>query len=64
MDKLLTERIEGNLDLLGLIGIKRVYTDLSKEAHKNSSSYSQYLDLLLQEEVASKQSYRFQLLLR
>jgi DNA replication protein DnaC len=64
MDKLLTEHIEGNLDLLGLIGIKKVYADLSKDAHKNNSSYTQYLDLLLQEEVASKQSYRFQLLLR
>ena len=64
MDKLLTERIESNLDLLGLIGIKRVYAPLSKEAHKDDFSYTQYLDLLLQEEVASKQSHRFQLLLR
>lgn len=64
MDKLLTERIEDNLDRLGLIGIKKVYTNLTKEAHKDSLSYSHFLDLLLQEEVASKQSYRFQLLLR
>ncbi len=64
MDRLLTERIEANLDLLGLIGIKRVYAPLSKEAHKDDFSYTQYLDLLLQEEVASKQSHRFQLLLR
>jgi len=64
MDKLLTERIENNLDRLGLIGMKKVYSPLTKEAHKDSLSYAQYLDLLLQEEVASKQSYRFQLLLR
>lgn len=64
MDKLLTERIENNLDTLGLIGMKKVYASLTQEAHKNSSSYTQYLDLLLQEEVASKQSHRFQLLLR
>lgn len=64
MDRLLTERIENNLDLLGLIGMKKVYATLTKEADKDSFSYPQYLDLLLQEEVASKQSHRFQLLLR
>lgn len=64
MDRLLTERIENNLDLLGLIGMKKVYATLTKEAHKDSFSYPQYLDLLLQEEVACKQSHRFQLLLR
>ncbi len=64
MDKLLTERLEGNLDLLGLIGIKKSYAQLGRDAQKNNSSYSHYLDLLLQEEIASKQSYRFQILLR
>lgn len=64
MDKLISERIEGNLDLLGLIGIKKAYVQLGRDAQKSNSSYSQYLDLLLQEEVASKQSYRFQILLR
>lgn len=64
MDKLLTERIDGNLDLLGLIGIKKTYVQLGRDAQKNNSSYPQYLDLLLQEEVALKQSYRFQILLR
>lgn len=64
MDKLLTERIENNLDCLRLIGMKKVYSQLTQEAHKDSLSYTQYLDLLLQEEVATKQSYRFQLLLR
>lgn len=64
MDKLLTERIENHLDRLGLIGMKNVYADLTKEAHEKSLSYTQYLDFLLQEEVASKQSRRFRLLLR
>ena len=64
MDRLLTERIENNLDLLGLIGMKKAYATLTKEADKDSFSYPQYLDLLLQEEVACKQSHRFQLLLR
>lgn len=64
MDRLLTERIENNLDHLGLIGIKRVYASLTKDAHKDNLSYSKYLDLLLQEEVATKQSHRFQVLLR
>ena len=64
MDRLLTERIENNLDLLGLIGIKKVYSDITSQAHKNSLGYAEYLDFLLQEEVACKQSHRFQLLLR
>lgn len=64
MDRLLTERIENYLDRLGLIGMKKVYSELTKEAHKKSLGYTQYLDLLLQEEVATKQSRRFQLLLR
>ncbi len=64
MDRLLTERIEANLDRLGLIGIKRVYANLTSHAHRDSLSYAQYLDLLLQEEVATKQSCRFQILLR
>ncbi len=64
MDKLLTERLEHNLDHLGLIGMKQAYAHLSQQAHRDNSSYTQYLDLLLQEEVASKQSHRFRLLLR
>jgi DNA replication protein DnaC len=64
MDRLVTERIEHNLDRLGLIGMKKVYVELTKEAHKKSLSYTQYLDMLLEEEVASKQTHRYQLLLR
>jgi len=65
MDRLITERIEHNLDRLGLIGMKKVYAELTtKEAHKKSLSYTQYLDMLLEEEVVSKQTHRHQLLLR
>jgi DNA replication protein DnaC len=64
MDKLIRERIEHNLDRLKLIGLKKAYEYITQQAQKEKISYGRYLDLLLQEEVTSKQCYRFQILLR
>jgi DNA replication protein DnaC len=64
MEQLTCERLQDNLKRLKLIRAADVLDTIIENSKKNNSSYSAFLDHLLEEEVAAKEKRRFQIAMR
>lgn len=64
MQKLIAERIQSNLERLKLTQITEVLDRINTDAQENKSSYLEFLDRLLEEEVAAKEERRIRTALR
>lgn len=64
MEELILERIKKNLTFLQLKRIAEIIENESKRAMEEKISYSEYLDRLLEEEIACKKERRAHLLLK
>ena len=64
MNNLTLERVRNNLSSFGLKGILTVLDERIEQSQKESPSYTEFLDNLLEEELSSRQSRRTQTLLK
>ena len=64
MNNLTLERVRNNLSSFGLKGILTVLDERIEQSQKESLSYTEFLDNLLEEELSSRQSRRTQTLLK
>jgi DNA replication protein DnaC len=64
MEQLTCERLQDNLKRLKLVRASQVLDTIIENAQKNKSSYSAFLDHLLEEEVAAKEKRRFQIAMK
>lgn len=64
MNNLTLDRVRNNLSTFGLKGILTVLDERIEQSQKDSPSYTEFLDNLLEEELSSRQSRRTQTLLK